>query len=125
LNVLDSCLWIEHFWGTKLDVSITGVMLDKKNLIVPSICVYEVYKQILDKYGEDKAEFYCGLMQSSAKVVNIYSELAMLSAKLSKTHKLAMADSIIYATAIKHNATVWTQDKHFEGLDSVKYFPKN
>jgi predicted nucleic acid-binding protein len=35
-----------------------------------------------------------------------------------------MADSIIYATAKTNNATIWTQDKHFEKLEAVNYFPK-
>ena len=33
-----------------------------------------------------------------------------------------MADSIILATALANNATVWTQDDDLEGLDSVRYF---
>jgi len=36
-----------------------------------------------------------------------------------------MADSIIYATAKEYNATIWTQDKDFKGLDGVKYFKKS
>jgi len=35
-----------------------------------------------------------------------------------------MADALIYATAILHNATILTQDAHFEGLPQVKYFVK-
>ena len=39
-------------------------------------------------------------------------------------HKLPLADSFIYATALLHDATLWTQDEHFKGLPSVKYFAK-
>ena len=39
-------------------------------------------------------------------------------------HKLPLADSIIYATAMKYDAIVWTQDNDFELLNGVKYFPK-
>jgi predicted nucleic acid-binding protein len=35
-----------------------------------------------------------------------------------------MADSIIYATTLARQATLWTQDKHFEGLEQVKYWEK-
>ena len=35
-----------------------------------------------------------------------------------------MADSIILATARANNATLWTQDDDFEGLDDVKYIAK-
>ena len=37
---------------------------------------------------------------------------------------LPLADSLIYATAQTHDAILWTQDAHFEGLPGVKYFPK-
>jgi predicted nucleic acid-binding protein len=39
-------------------------------------------------------------------------------------YKLAMADSLIYASAKVANAIVWTQDKDFEGLPGVKYYEK-
>jgi predicted nucleic acid-binding protein len=35
-----------------------------------------------------------------------------------------MADSMIYATARAHNATLWTQDVHFAGLEGVRYVEK-
>ena len=37
---------------------------------------------------------------------------------------LPMADSLIYATAQRHAAELWTQDAHFDGLPGVKYFRK-
>lgn len=36
----------------------------------------------------------------------------------------AMADSIIYATAKKYNATLWTQDADFKDFENVKYIEK-
>jgi len=38
---------------------------------------------------------------------------------------LPLADSLIYATALRHGATLWTQDEHFQDLPQVRYFPKN
>jgi len=35
--------------------------------------------------------------------------------------KLPMADSIILATARALDATLWTQDVHFKGLEGVQY----
>jgi predicted nucleic acid-binding protein len=34
------------------------------------------------------------------------------------------ADSIIFATAIAYECTVWTQDSDFENLPGVNFFPK-
>ena len=37
---------------------------------------------------------------------------------------LPMADSLIYATARRHRAVLWTQDAHLEGLPGVQFFRK-
>jgi predicted nucleic acid-binding protein len=52
------------------------------------------------------------------------SKLAIYAARLSLQAKLPMADSIVYATACASEATLWTQDDDFEGLDDVKYIAK-
>ncbi len=48
--------------------------------------------------------------------------LALRAAALGMRHKLPLADSIVYATARRAQATVWTQDAHFDGLDAVRYY---
>jgi predicted nucleic acid-binding protein len=35
-----------------------------------------------------------------------------------------MADSIILATALFYQVTVWTQDTDFKGIAGVQYIPK-
>ena len=50
--------------------------------------------------------------------------LALSAARISVEQKLAMADSIIYTIAQQTNATLWTQDAHFEGLPGVNYIAK-
>jgi len=62
-------------------------------------------------------------MQNAA-IIGINPQLAVLAAQLGKQHKLPMADSIIYATAVLWDADLYTQDKHFENLDRVYYFSK-
>jgi predicted nucleic acid-binding protein len=63
-------------------------------------------------------------IMKKGKVINIDSEIALLASEISKQHKLPMADSIIYATAVSRDAELYTQDKHFENLDRVHYFSK-
>ena len=45
--------------------------------------------------------------------------------RTARGNALPLADSLIYATAQAHDATLWTQNQHFENLPGVKYFPKN
>ena len=57
-------------------------------------------------------------------VINLDSDLGISAAKIGKENGLTMADSIIYATCQKHNAELWTQDKHFKDFLFVHYFEK-
>jgi len=58
------------------------------------------------------------------KIVELGQDLALLAAKISVQHKLAMADSIIYAIGQHFSATIWTQDEDFKKLPGVKYIKK-
>ena len=51
-------------------------------------------------------------------------KIAISTAQISVEMKLAMADSIILATAREYAAILWTLDKHFEGVEGVKYRSK-
>jgi hypothetical protein len=39
-------------------------------------------------------------------------------------YKLPLSDSIIYATTIGFETTLWTQDNDFDDLDRVRFLPK-
>ncbi|MEK9163400.1 MAG: PIN domain-containing protein [Chloroflexota bacterium] len=57
-------------------------------------------------------------------MVDLNTSLALSAAEISIKLKLAMADSLILATARAYNATLWTQDEHFKDIESVKYIAK-
>ena len=58
------------------------------------------------------------------RVVELSSHLAIRAARFGLEHRLPLADSIVYATARVHDATLWTMDADFEGLEGVRYFPR-
>lgn len=120
MNVIDSSGWLEYFAGEEnagfFDVPINDV----ENLLVPVICLYEVFKRVLRELGEERALDAIGLM-SFGQIIELDRQLAINAAQISNDLKLAMADSLILATARAHNATLWTQDEHFKGLDGVNY----
>jgi hypothetical protein len=57
-------------------------------------------------------------------VIELTPALAISAAVISDNHKLPMADSIILATAQAYEATLWTQDEHFQGIAGVEYIAK-
>ena len=48
----------------------------------------------------------------------------MVAVKLSLEHKIPMVDSIILATGRLYQATLWTQDVDFKGLNDVQFIRK-
>jgi len=123
MNIIDSTLWLEFFADTEAGNNISEVIENTAELIVPTITIYEVFKKLLIETSEDEALFAIAHMRQG-KVIELDDELSLSAAKISNELKIPMADSIIYATAIKHNGILWTQDKHFMGLNSVNYFEK-
>lgn len=91
---------------------------------MPSITLYEVFKRLLaEPEGEEIALEAVAAMQQGL-VVRLDAELALAAAKISSETKLPMADSVILATARDHDATLWTQDSDFEGVEGVRYVEK-
>jgi len=123
MNIVDSSCWLEYFAGSRVGDEVSSVIEDTDHLLVPSIIVYEVFKKLILELDEDKALYAIAHMKQG-HIVNLDTDLAIYAAKIGKDNKLAMADSIIYAITKKYNALLWTQDKHFKDLKSVKYFEK-
>ena len=90
-----------------------------ERLVVPVLTVYEVVKKLSREAGDETAAAALSLMQRG-QVVEIDLGLALEAA----VNGLPMADSLIYATARRHGAVLWTQDAHFDGRPGVNYFHK-
>lgn len=118
MNVVDSSAWLEYLVDSDRAALFAPAIEETDALIVPVVVLYEVFKKVLRERGEDKALQVAAIMQQSM-VVDLDGPLALEAA----THQLPFADSIIYATALRHKATLWTQDAHFQHLPEVKYFP--
>lgn len=123
MNVVDSSAWIEFFVGGPNASFFAPPIENVERLIVPSICVLEVFKKVLRERGEDEALRSVAQMQQG-KVVALDTPLALLAAKLGLEHKLPLADSVVLATAWTLGALVWTQDVDFEGLEGVRFKAK-
>jgi len=123
MNVVDSSGWIEYASDGENADFFKRPIRDTESLLVPTVCIYEVFKIVLRQFSEETALEVVGQM-SSGTIVDLDRQIAINAAQVSRQLKLAMADSIILATARLHNATLWTQDEHFKGLDGVKYIEK-
>lgn len=123
MNVVDSSAWLSYFASDKNSAVFAEPIEKLPALLVPSITITEVFKNVLRQRGEEAALIVTAHMKQG-KVVPLDSELAMNAAKCGVLHKLPLADSIIFAMSQKYSAVIWTQDSDFEGLPNVRYIPK-
>ena len=123
MNVVDSSGWIEFFVGGPNAGFFETPLNAAEELLVPSLTVLEVYRYVLRKEGREKALSVAATMRQG-RIIDLDAGLAIEAAELGASHGLPLADSVIYASALTHEATLWTQDTDFDGLDHVEFRPK-
>jgi len=90
---------------------------------VPTLSLYEVFKRLLQQRGEQVALQAVSAMQQ-ATVVPLDAAIALRAARVSLGRRLAIADSVMLATAEEHEATFWTQDGDFAEIPGVQYIAR-
>lgn len=115
MNLVDSSCWIE-FLSDSPKASLIEKYVKKTDLfVVPTIVIYEVFKKLIMVADEREAIFSIAQLREGY-VVELDYETALFAANLSIKHKLAMADAIVYASALIHDAKVITLDNDFRSL---------
>ena len=123
MNIVDSSAWLAYFADDRNAEYFAEPIENTPELLVPSITLAEVFKNILRQRDEGVALAAIAQMEQG-QVIVLDSRLSIDAAYYGIKYKLPLADSIIYATAMKYDAIIWTQDDDFESLNGVKYFPK-
>ena len=124
MTLVDTCGWIEWLTDGTLADSFASYMQDPAELLVPTTVQYELYKWVKRESDENTALDTIALADDSL-VIPLSTDIALVAADVSLSHKLAFADAVIYASARKYNVELVTSDDHFKDLPGVTYFPKN
>ena len=121
--VIDTCGWIEWLTEGVLCGAYEPYLEKPENVIVPSVVQYELYKWICRSIDETRANEVIAVTQQG--IIDVLdTSLALMAADASLQYKLAMADALVYASALKHRVPLVTSDKHFKDLPEVKYIQK-
>lgn len=123
MNVVDSSAWLEYFADGPHAGTFAPAIERTRELIVPSICLLEVFKRVLQQRGEGAALQAVAVMEQG-RVIPLDGPLALTAARSGVALKLPLADSVVFATARHHGALVWTQDADFKGLPHVRLVAK-
>jgi predicted nucleic acid-binding protein len=122
-NVVDSSAWLAWFANAPAAAAFAEAIERTDALVVPTIVLTRVFKAVLRQSGVGDALQAVAFMRQG-RVIDLDADLALSAAMLGEERKLALANSIIYATARDLDAILWTQDEDFEGLPNVRYVPK-
>ena len=112
MNLVDSCGWLEYFADGPNADFYAPALEDPGSLLVPTICLLEVFKRVLQQHGEDAALQTAAAMHQGL-IVPLDAMIALRAARISGDLKLPLADSVILATAQTYSGIIWTQDSPF------------
>jgi predicted nucleic acid-binding protein len=122
VNVVDSSAWISYFTDDKNADVFAAPIENLEQLLVPSITLTEVFKYMC-RHADEGIALQSIAHMSQGQTVPLDSALALDAAVFGLELHLPLADSIIYATAKKFGARVWTRDADFKDLPAVEYHP--
>jgi predicted nucleic acid-binding protein len=124
MRVVDTSAWLEWLTDSALGRAVGAELPSLDQWIVPTVVQYELTRALSRKISEDAADQALAFSMRCV-VAPLDTRLAVKAAEAAQRHALAMADAVIYATAIELGADLLTCDAHFERLPRVAYFAKS
>jgi predicted nucleic acid-binding protein len=123
MRVVDTSAWLEWLSDSTLGRRVGLELPSTEAWIVPTIVQYELARCLTREVSEDAADDTIAF-STECVVTSLSTRLAVQAAEIAKDHRLAMADAIIYATAVAMGADLLTCDAHFAKLPRVVYVAK-
>lgn len=120
--LMDSSGWVEIVGDGPRKAAFLEAVAKADQVLVPTIVVREVYRAVDRQAGLTRAQQVLRYL-SSLEIVPLDLELAVRAAEAAREFRLALADSVVYATAIAAGARLVTGDGDFAALPDVEYIP--
>lgn len=123
MKLVDSSGWLEYFTDGPLADDYAAHLEDLSEVLTSVVVLYEVYRWIKRERSEEEALLAVAQIEKT-EVVPVTPTLALTAADLGLEHGLAMADAMVYATALLNQANLVTSDADFAHLQGVVYLEK-
>jgi predicted nucleic acid-binding protein len=123
MRVVDSSAWIEWFRDSPTGALLAPHWPPRADTIVPTLVQYELAKWAAREVSDDLADRMIAYTET-CRVVALDTRIALRAVELACSHRLAMADAVVYATALDQGVDCLTCDRHFEGLEHVVFIKK-
>ena len=114
--LIDSWAWIEYWKGGRYSEDVGSYIEGDEEAVVSTINLTEVYYWILRFYDGKIAEQKRALIEKRCYIIPVEVSIAVLAAKIKRELRLALADSLILATARQSGAKLVTGDPDFKQL---------
>lgn len=124
MTLVDSSGWIEFFIDGPLASAYAVHLKHLPEVVTPTVVLYEVYKAVKRQRSEEEALVVVAQM-SKTRIVPLTDAIALTAGDLSLTHRLAMADAMVYATALTEGAKLVTSDADLAALPGVTHLKKH
>jgi predicted nucleic acid-binding protein len=124
MRVVDTSAWIEWLLGSRAGDTVSRELPEAEQWLVPTIVQLELAKWARRELADDKADRLIAFTKTCT-VAPLDTPIAIAAAEVSTRLKLPIADAIVYATSAACGADLLTCDRHFEGLDGVRYVAKS
>ncbi|MFA5857002.1 MAG: PIN domain-containing protein [Candidatus Pacearchaeota archaeon] len=118
-NLIDSSIWIDYL----INGNHKELIEKEDKLLLATISIIEIKKKfsklkIPKKEINEKVDY----IKKHSIIINLDIKIADKATELVIEKNLAIADSIIYASALLNNALLITLDNDFRGLENVKIY---
>jgi len=117
--LLDSWAWIEYWKGGRRAKAAAAHIEGDEEAVASTINLAEVYFWILRFYGESTAVKKASTMEKRCILIPVERRIAVEAAKARQRHGLALADSLVYATAEEVGAKLVTGDPDLRDLEGT------
>ena len=121
--LIDSSGWLEFFMDGSLADTYAQHLKHPNDVLTPTVVLYEVYKVIKRQRSEEEA-LTAAAQMGKTQLVPLNDTIALTAADASLTYHLAMADAMVYATALIHKAKLVTSDADLASLPGAVYHKK-
>lgn len=123
MNVVDSSGWVEYLADGPGASFFAPAIENVESLLVPTIVMNEVLRKAFREGGEEALRSVRTALRQG-RVVPLDERIAESAARLGVEFKLPLADALVLAAARAEAATLWTQDRDFEGIPGVRFQKK-
>jgi len=120
VKLVDSCGWLEVLTATPLGEAYPPAFKRYGELIVPSVCVLEVARRLLDDVDDTAATEAVAIM-GQARVAPLNLALALDAARIGQACRLPFPDNAVLALALRYGVELWTHDEHLRDLPGIHF----